>query len=157
MTSSQLPAGAGPGGVEGGRRHIALQWRENPNSQARRATAFKKLDKCMQVIAPVHGCPGRQRGRNAGSNKLVATPNEDVVGVAASGRLRPHDLFVIPGLQRLPDLDAGLAATRGQRGSVRSGWPSGSRRLGLPRGVPGRPHLGLRRSHLWRYSDHRNR
>jgi hypothetical protein len=157
MTSSLLPAGPGPGCVERGRRHIALQWRENPNSQVRRATAFKKLDKCMQVIAPVLGRPGRQRGRNAASNKLVATPNENAIGVAASGRLRPHDLFVIRGLQRLPDLDGGLPATRRQRGPVRNGWPSGSRRLGLPREVPGRPHLGPRWSHLWRYSDYRNR
>jgi len=105
MTSSQVPAGPDPGDVEGGRRHIALERRKNPNSQLRWATAFKKLDKCMQVIAPVHRRPGRQRGRNARSNELVASPNEDVVGAAASGRLRPHDLSVAVGRQCLPDLD----------------------------------------------------
>jgi hypothetical protein len=104
MTSSQLPGGPDTG-VEGGRWRIALERRKNPNSQLRRATASKKLDECMQVIAPILRRPGRERGRNARSNELVASPNEDVVGAAVSGRLRPHDLSVAVGRQCLPDLN----------------------------------------------------
>jgi hypothetical protein len=157
MTPSKLPAGPDPGSVEGGRRHFALKRRENPNGQLWRATASKKLDKCMKVVAPVLCRPDRQRGRNARSDELVASPNEDVIGAAGSGRLRPHDLFVIPGLQHLPDLDPGLSASGGQRGSVRSGWLSGARRIGLPREVLGRPGVGLLWIPLGGYNDHRNR
>jgi hypothetical protein len=104
MTSSQVPGGPHTG-VQGGRRHIALEWRKNPNRQLRRATAFEKLDECMQVVAPILRRPSRQGGRNARSNELVASPNEDVVRAAASGRLRPRDLCVAVGRQCLPDLN----------------------------------------------------
>ena len=107
MTSSQLSGGPDAGVEGGGRRQIALERRKDPDRQLRRATASKKLDECVQVIAPVIRRAGRQRGRNARSNELVASPHEDAVGAAASGRLRPHDLSVAAGPHCLPDLNGG--------------------------------------------------
>ena len=66
--------------------------------------------------------PGRQRGRNARSNELVASPNDDVIRVALGGLCR-HELFVALRLQDLPELSAGLTATRSREGSFGSFTP----------------------------------
>jgi hypothetical protein len=86
----------------------------------------------MHVVAAIHCGPGRQRGRNARSNELVTPPSEDVIRTALGGLCR-HELFVTLRLQDLPELNAGLTATRSLTGVVRS-----VRKLGRLRKFPER-------------------